>query len=205
MIRVQVLNPTVGKLSFNKNLLRTAPSPNLYPHRDVHLELGTCPLYAHCDTYNFTPHCWIKVVLLQFTKTHFTGNVRTRPGLNLRGSTECIRSEASLSLLCQSSWNCTRDPNLWIHSIWEECKCYAVFTIYCNASLHMLFGPLAGPFMNSAHLPLPPLPVPLCPSSLCSSPPGLPVFWINKTHLTSGYLLLPLLLFRILCMARSFQ
>lgn len=98
-----------------RTLLRTAPSPNPHTRRNMHLACGSCPLYAHCNICNFTQHSWMKIVLLQIKKSHVIGNKRGRPGYDLRGATKCIHPEVSLSLWCHSSWNCTRDPNLWVH------------------------------------------------------------------------------------------
>lgn len=96
-------------------LRKSAPSPNLHPQRDMHLELSSCPFYAHGNIYNFTQYCWMKVVLLQFMKTLIIGNIRERPEHYLRGATKCILPEVSLSLPCHGSWNCTRDPDFWVH------------------------------------------------------------------------------------------
>lgn len=88
-------------------------------------------------------------------------------------------------------------PVLCLQRLWEKCKYCVLLTRYCNAYLHVyLAHPIPRPPWTLSRVWLPPFPVPLCLSSLCSSHPGLPVHWTGKAHLASGYLHLLLLLLR---------
>lgn len=164
MIHVRALNPTVGELSFSKNLLRrTTPSPNLYSHKDVYLALGSGPFYAHCGVYQLTQHCWMKVVLLEFIDPLYRGcESKVRGWFKGCYQTHAPRSIILIAVPQFLELHQRSEPLgslvLYLQRLWEKCKYYAPFAVYCNAYLHAVLGPPSSRALpNFACLPLPPL------------------------------------------------
>lgn len=164
MIHVRALNPTVGELSFSKNLLRrTTPSPNLYSHKDVYLALGSGPFYAHCGVYQLTQHCWMKVVLLEFIDPLYRGcESKVRGWFKGCYQTHAPRSIILIAVPQFLELHQRSEPLgslvLYLQRLWEKCKYYAPFAVYCNAYLHAVLGqPSSRALPNFACLPLPPL------------------------------------------------
>lgn len=115
-------------------LRKTAPSPTLHPQRDMHLDLSSCPFYAHCNIYNFTQYCWMKVVLLQLTKTLyrkykkkaralFKGCNQMHPPINVT----LIAVPWFLEFYQRS--RLLGSPVLYFWRLWEKCKYYSLFII----------------------------------------------------------------------------